>query len=56
MIDKELGFKYFGGSPQCTEENLDYFILKLKEYNANKTKITFREWLLKMMILIDLID
>ena len=55
-MDSDLGRKYYGGSPACTEENLDFFIEKLKEYNTDGRKLTFCQWILKMMILLDLID
>jgi len=48
--------KTFGGSPQCTEENMEYFAGKLKEYNNSNVKLTFRQWLNRTMNLLDLID
>ena len=48
--------KTFGGSPQCTEENMEYFAEKLKEHNDSKVRMTFRQWLNTTMNLIDLID
>ena len=48
--------KSFGGSPACTEENLDYFTEKLREQIQSNEKMTFRQWLNKMMNLMDLID
>ena len=48
--------KSFGGSPQCIEENLEYFTKKLKEYNDSNVKLTFRQWLNRTMNLLDLID
>ena len=48
--------QYRGGSPQCTDENLDYFTKKLRELHDNGTKITFREWIKRTMNLLDLID
>tara|TARA_B100001996_G_scaffold288139_1_gene228398 strand:+ start:341 stop:508 length:168 start_codon:yes stop_codon:yes gene_type:complete len=55
MDDKTMK-KTFGGSPQCMKENLDYFTQKLKEYNDSNTKMTFRQWINRMMNLMDLID
>ena len=48
--------KTFGGSPQCTKDNMDYFLIKLKQYNDTNTKMTFRKWINTMMNLFDLID
>ncbi len=48
--------KTFGGRPQCTEENMEYALKKLKEYNDSKIKYTFRQWLNRTMNVIDLID
>ena len=53
---EEYKNKYFGGNKQSTEENLDYSIMKLKEMNKAESKLTFRQWLTRMMNLIDLID
>ncbi len=54
--ESELTSRYFGGSAESTEENLEYFISKLKELNSNGTKFTFRQWTRRMMTLLDLID
>ena len=54
MDDKTMK-KTFGGSPQCMKENLNYFTQKLKEYNDSNTKMTFRQWINRMMNLMDLI-
>lgn len=54
--DNEFNKKYFGGSPECTEENLLFFVEKIRELNRKGTKLTFRQWLRKLMALIDLID
>ena len=48
--------KTFGGSPQCTEENMDYALKKLKEYSDPKIKYTFRQWMNRFMNVLDLID
>ena len=48
--------KTFGGSPQCTEENMEYFTKKLKEFNDSNIKLTFRQWINRTMNLMDLID
>ena len=48
--------RYRGGSPECMEQNLEYFIKKLKEENDNKTKRTFRDWTKRFLNLLDLID
>ena len=53
---EEYKNKYFGGNKEATEENLEYSIMKLKEMNKAETKLTFRQWLNRMMNLIDLID
>ena len=53
---EEYKNKYFGGSEESTEENLDYFIMQLKKLNKDKTKMTFRQWNNRMMNLLDLID
>ena len=55
MPDK-LGRKTFGASPEATEENMDYMVEQFKRLNASQTKYTFRQWLNKMMNLLDLID
>ena len=47
---------YYGGSPKATEENMEYFLMKLRELNHNETRMNFRQWLYKMMCLLDLID
>ena len=54
--EPEVLSKYYGGSTEATEENLDYFIKKLKDNNTNGTKFTFRQWTSRMMTLLDLID
>ena len=51
-----LARRYFGGSPQSTEQNLDYFIKHLRAYNASNKKMTFRQWIQTMMTLMDVID
>jgi len=48
--------KTFGGSPQCIEENLEFFIQKLRQQVQTKEKLTFRQWTNRMMNLLDLID
>ena len=48
--------KTFGGSPQCTEENMEYALKKLKEYSDPKIKYTFRQWMNRFMNILDLID
>ena len=48
--------KTYGGSKDCTNDNLIYFATKLKEINATNTKMTFRKWINTMMNLLDLID
>ena len=53
---EEYKNKYYGGSQETTEENLDCFIQKLRDQIQNKDKMTFRQWINKMMILFDLID
>ena len=53
---KESLSRYYGGSAEATEENLDYFIKKLRELHQKGTKFTFRQWTRKMMTLLDLID
>ena len=53
---EEYKNKYYGGSQETTEENLDCFIQKLKTHIQTKEKMTFRQWLNRMMTLIDLID
>ena len=55
MPDK-LQRKSFGASPEATEANMDFMIEQFKRLNADKTKYTFRQWLNKMMNLLDLID
>ena len=42
------------GSP--TAENLDYFVLQLKRQYKRGEKLTFRQWIHKMQIFLDLID
>ena len=53
---EEYKNKYYGGSKESTEENMDYFIMQLKKLNKDQTKYTFRQWTNKMMNLLDLID
>ena len=48
--------RFFGGSPQCTEDNMTYCLEKIQQLNRSGTKMTFRQWINKMMILFDLID
>ena len=48
--------RYFGGSPECTEDNMEYCLKKIQELNRSGIKMTFRQWINKMMILFDLID
>ena len=48
--------KTYGGSKDCTNDNLIYFATKLKEINDTNTKMTFRKWINTMMNLLDLID
>jgi len=48
--------KTFGGSPQCTEENMEYALKKMKEYSDPKIKYTFRQWMNRFMNVLDLID
>ena len=48
--------KYFGGSKEATDENLLYFAGKLQELHQSNIKLTFRQWLNRMMNLLDLID
>ena len=48
--------RYRGGSPECIESNLDYFTRKLKEQHESNIKMTFREWLKRILNLVDLID
>ena len=55
MPDK-LERKTFGASPEAPEENMDFMVQQFKKLNADKTKYTFRQWLNKMMNLLDLID
>ena len=56
MPDNKLGRKSFGASPEATEHNMDFMVQQFKKLNADKTKYTFRQWLNKMMNLLDLID
>lgn len=46
----------YHGSPSCTRDNLDFFIIKLKELNETNTKLSFRQWIYQMITLLDLID
>jgi len=55
MPDK-LQRKSFGASPEATEANMEFMVQQFKKLNADKTKYTFRQWLNKMMNLLDLID
>jgi len=48
--------KFFGGSKEATDENLLYFAGKLQELHQSNIKLTFRQWLNRMMNLLDLID
>ena len=56
MPDEKLRRKSFGASPEATEHNMDFMVQQFKKLNENKTKYTFRQWLNKMMNLLDLID
>ena len=55
-MPEELKRKSFGASPEATEHNMDFMVQQFKKLNADKTKYTFRQWLNKMMNLLDLID
>jgi hypothetical protein len=48
--------KSFGGSRQATEENMEYCLEQFKKLYTDEKKYTFRQWLNKMMTLLDLID
>ena len=56
MPENKLGRKSFGASPEATEQNMEFMVQQFKKLNENKTKYTFRQWLNKMMNLLDLID
>tara|TARA_Y200000002_G_C22235818_1_gene477537 strand:+ start:331 stop:513 length:183 start_codon:yes stop_codon:yes gene_type:complete len=56
MPDEKLRRKSFGASPEATEHNMEFMVQQFKKLNENKTKYTFRQWLNKMMNLLDLID
>ena len=56
MPDEKLRRKSFGASPEATEQNMEFMVQQFKKLNADKTKYTFRQWLNKMMNLLDLID
>ena len=56
-VEKSVERKpYYGGSQKCTDENMDYFIIKLKQLNDRRTTMTFRQWIFNMIHLFDLID
>ena len=48
--------KTFGGSKEATEENMDYCLEQFKKLYTDEKKYSFRQWLNKMMTLLDLID
>ena len=56
MPDDKLISKSFAASPEATEQNMEFMVQQFKKLNENKTKYTFRQWLNKMMNLLDLID
>jgi len=55
-MPEEMKRKSFGASPEATEANMEFMVQQFKKLNADKTKYTFRQWLNKMMNLLDLID
>ena len=48
--------KTFGGSKEATEQNMEFALEQLMKLYKEDKKYTFRQWLNKMMNLIDLID
>ena len=55
-MPEDIKRKSFGASPEATEHNMEFMVQQFKKLNENKTKYTFRQWLNKMMNLLDLID
>ena len=48
--------KSFGGSKEATEHNMEFALEQLMKLYKEDKKYTFRQWLNKMMNLLDLID
>ena len=55
-MPEEIKRKSFNASPEATEHNMEFMVQQFKKLNETKTKYTFRQWLNKMMNLLDLID
>ncbi len=55
-MPEETKRKTFGGSPEATEKNMEFMVHQFKKLYTDGNKYTFRQWLNKMMNLLDLID
>ena len=55
-MPEDIKRKSFGASPEATEHNMEFMVQQFKKLNENKTKYTFRQWLNKMMNLLELIN
>ena len=55
---KEITIKknFYDGNNQCSNDNIDFFAVKLQELVDNNTKMTFRQWNNKVIHLLDIIN
>ena len=55
---KEITIKknFYDGNNQCTIENINFFSDKLRTLVESNTKMTFRQWLNKVIALLDIIN
>ncbi len=56
MTEKTIKKNFYDGNKQCTTDNIDFFALKLQELVDNNTKMTFRQWNNKVIMLLDIIN
>ena len=56
MLNDPLVPNNYCGSAKCTDENLEFFIDKVRELNTSGVKFTFWQWTSRMMPLLDLFD
>ena len=55
---KEITIKknFYDGNNQCSTDNINFFSVKLQELVDNNTKMTFRQWNNKVIMLLDIIN
>ena len=56
MTDSTIKKNFYDGNNQCTTDNLDFFKCKLQDHINNNTKMTFRQWINKVISLLDIIN